>query len=70
MRRESHLDVFRWAVKNFDKLARRADSKGPCVPISDQLAEKFGIPLPEAAEVARSVCNYMHINVRGELNER
>ena len=62
MQRKNHLDIFQWAVKNFDKLARKADSKGPCVPISDQLAEKFRIPLPEASDIALSVCNYMHIN--------
>ena len=64
MKRESHLDIFRWAVKNFDWLTRRANAKGLCKPISDQLAEEFKIPLPEAVEVARSVCNYIH--VRGD----
>lgn len=63
--RKLELEIYEWAVKNWKRLSKKAESfnkKNKPIPISVQLEKRFSIYPGAAARIARSVALWFQIN--------
>lgn len=59
-------NIFKWAVANWDSLAKRAEhwthTKTTPNPVSVQIARRFNMTEHDAAKIARDAALYVAIN--------
>ena len=60
------INIFNWAVANWNSLAKRAEhwphTKSKPTPVSVQIAQRFNITEHSAAKIARDAALYLAIN--------